>query len=141
MSVPYTTNPLKLANTSLSLVPLSGAIQVHSSQAQLISDVVAVLRDAIPTGLDKLKKSPSLINHIAALLANHSVPSGVQVDLESICVQVMLQLFPEMNNPTDIEWIKTTYQFVLESSKTVKKLSASTRVLGAVGIWIQKKLN
>jgi len=136
-----TTNPLKLANQSLTLVPLAGALQVHSSQAQLISDVVAVLRDSIPTGLDKLKKSPSLINHIAALLANHSVPAGVKIDLESICVQVMLTLFPEMNNPSDIDWIRTTYQFVLESSKTVKKLSASTRVLGAVGTWIQKKLS
>ena len=122
-------------NSNLSLVPLKRTLGKHKNRNQLIDDAINILT-AIQN-LDNLKRDPELILYIARLVENGDPIKDV--DKDQLIVDVLIKLFPDLNNLQDVANIKNMIEF-LRSNKRVKKISTIVSTSKKIGSWILKKL-
>ena len=122
-------------NSNLSLVPLKRTLGKHKNRNQLIDDAINILT-AIQN-LDNLKRDPELILYIARLVENGDPIKDV--DKDQLIVDVLIKLFPDLNNLQDVANIKNMIEF-LRSNKRVKKISTIVSTAKKFGGWIFKKL-
>jgi hypothetical protein len=122
-------------NSNLSLVPLKRTLGKHKNRNQLIDDAITILK-AIQD-LDNLKRDPELILYIARLVENGDPIKDV--DKDQLIVDVLVKLFPDLNNLQDVANIKNMIEF-LRSNKRVKKISTIVSTSKKIGGWLFKKL-
>ena len=122
-------------NSNLSLVPLKRTLGKHKNRNQLIDDAINIL-SAIQN-LDNLKRDPELILYIARLVENGDPIKDV--DKDQLIVDVLIKLFPDLNNLQDVANITNMIEF-LRSNKRVKKISTIVSTSKKIGSWILKKL-
>ena len=128
-------NPLK--NSSLNLISLKGNALKTSEIQNLVNDIIVIINSKIPN-VNSLKRDISLVDNVVQLASNHDSKSDI--DVADVALLAMTTIFPELNNLADIEILKAQINFVIESSKTVSKLSTSKKLFKNSVNWLKKKV-
>ena len=127
-------NPLK--NPSLVLIPLKGVMAVKTNQSNLVQDIITILKE-IPN-LNELKGSITLLDNICLLIENHD--QKTKVDKKQTAINIMIQLFPELNNDKDMKKLSQDIDEIISISKYVKKIPMFSKLSKQISAYVQKKL-
>ena len=132
-------NPMKeIKNSSLTLVKLKGTTKKISEHQTLCDDIIKILRTKIPD-LNSLKRDISLIDNICLLIENYD--GKTEIDKKQIATNVLISLFPELNNETDLDLISKNIDSVVDLSKNVVKMGNTSKFFLNAKKWFIKKLN
>lgn len=131
-------NPMREPkNSSLAHVKLKGSARKTSESQNLVADIIHLLNNEIPD-IEKLKHDISLIDNICLLAENNDCKT--EVNKKEIVTQVLIRLFPELNNERDLDLISKNIDSVVDLSKNVKKMSGVSKFFKSTKKWVFKKL-
>ena len=136
----YENNPMKnkvVKNSSLSHVKLKGSTLKSSESQNLVNDVITILNNEIPD-LNNLKNDISLIDNICNLIENHDCKT--EIDKKQVATQILIKLFPELNNEKDLGNISKNIDSVIDLSKNINKIGKTSKFFLNTKKWFVKKL-
>ena len=126
--------------SSLTLVPLKRSLLTFTSKHQLTENIVAQVSSI--GDLNALKRDLEFLLYICRLVETSAseYKGKDKLDKKDVVKNIVVRLFPELNNSTDIDVIDRSIEF-LWSNKRIKGISRLAKVAGYVGdLFVRKFL-
>ena len=132
-------SPEKIEAT-LNMIKPKNSVKDHKANGDVVGLIIK--RFTSRTNLKDLKNDLELLDEVCRCVINTYEPTASktpELDQENMIVDIMIKLFPELNNENDISKMRLSIKYLLNNNN-IQKIATSTKLGKSVVSWLKKKV-